>query len=139
MQYEIINNQDNIKDSIIKKTGHVITFTMRDVEQNIVELKKIMKEVTAKKEYEQAKADNVAHFHPEIAEMPGEKLMAAYIYQDAVGTVKACNDKLAEVEKTLNDLQAEVEDIKRQVPEVAIVYSEKAPEEPVEPAKDEQA
>lgn len=107
----------HLKDRVIEKRGHLITFTMNEIERNDEILKRNRKEVEAKMEYEKAVMHNVESYHPFVLDMTPEDLLTAWMYQEAKGNVKMCADKLEEIDKQLTEDEAEIAEIKKQIPE----------------------
>tara|TARA_R110000868_G_scaffold9504_2_gene47160 strand:- start:1771 stop:2187 length:417 start_codon:yes stop_codon:yes gene_type:complete len=103
---------------IIEKRGHVVTFTLDQVDSHILELRKHIKEITSKCDYEKAKMTNIEEHHDYVKEMDDEKRFTVHMYQDARATVKLCEVKLKEIEKQIEEYAAEVLDIIKQVPEI---------------------
>lgn len=118
LKYAVSEKNADPKQAVIEKSGHVIHFTIAEIEQNDADLEKSRKEVAAKKNYEEARITNVTEHHPKILELTGEELMAAYIYQEAKSMVKACDDKLAEIDGQLADDRQEIDIILKQLPEL---------------------
>lgn len=125
----------NHKDRIIEKRGHVVEFSISDMERNTEILKKNKKEIEAKRDFEKAKMDNIEHFHAWVKRMSEERLHTAWLYFEAKGMVGVCNEKLKEIDKQLLDDEAELAEIKKQIPELNV-----APvvEEAVQMLNDEQ-
>lgn len=109
----------DIKDRVIEKRGHVVTFTMNEIEANTQLLLKNRKEIQAKKDFEDAKMKNIEAFHAWVKRISDERLFTAWMYQEAKGIVKLCNDKLAEIDKQIADDEVEVAEIRKQIPELA--------------------
>lgn len=107
-----------VKDRIIEKTGHVTEFTLRAVEENMAIVDKNIKEIVAKRDHEDAKMQNIQHFHPFVLEMSDEDLLTAWLYQEARGIVQLCDTKLAEINEQREKDLAEIAEIKAQIPEL---------------------
>lgn len=108
-----------LKDRVIEKRGHVISFTINQVEDNTRALQKTRKEIDAKMEHEMAKMVNIEGFHPFVKEMSKEDLFTAWMYQEAKAMAEMCDKKLKEIEKQLAEDEAEVKEIYSQIPELA--------------------
>lgn len=106
------------KERIIEKRGQVIEFTLHDIEQDLVKLDKLKTEMKAQLDHENAKIVNIEHFHPFVKEMSEQDLSTAYLYYEAKSKIKLFSNKLEEVEEAYNEESAEVEEIKKQIPEL---------------------
>lgn len=120
LTYKVAKDQDALdaKDRMIEKRGHVITFTINQVEEHKVELEKIMKELLSKRDYEKAKMTNIEEHHPYVKEMDAEKLFTVHMYQEANQTSKLAEAKIKEIQDQLDEYETELADILNQVPEV---------------------
>lgn len=127
MEYKIIEKGEDIKDAQIEKRGHVITFTMREVEAHVSQLKKLFTEVTAKAAVEKAKMTNVENYHPFVLKMSDEDLSTIHTYMTAKMMFEVASGKAEEIEKQLKEYEVETADILKQIPELEVV-----PETPVE-------
>lgn len=106
------------KERIIEKRGQVIEFTLHEVEQDLVKLNKLKIEMQAQIDHENAKVVNIEHFHPFVTEMSEQDLSTAFLYHEAKSKSKLFTAKLAEVEEAYNEESREVEEIKKQIPEL---------------------
>lgn len=112
-----------IKDRVIEKRGGVDEFTINDIELNTKNLLNTKKELEAKKNYENVKKENIESHHPFVLEMSAQDLFTAWMYKEASGWVKICDEKLAEIEKQLETDALELAEIKKQIPELADIES----------------
>ena len=110
----------DVKDRIIEKRGHVITFTLNQVEENTKALLKSIKEIGAKKELENAKMVNIEGFHPFVKELSEQDLHTAWMYQESKTLAKMCEEKLKEINDQIEKDAIEVEEIKNQIPALNI-------------------
>lgn len=137
-------NEEDPMDSVIEKTGHVVEFSMTQVNANKKIVEKSMRELESQKAHEEAKMKNIEEHHEFVQNMTEFELATASMYYDAKVMAKACAEKLVElIEQTKKD-DAEVEEILRQVPELSLVPSKKLdeslptpPEAPVEAVQPE--
>ena len=113
----------DVKDRIIEKYGEVLEFSLNDIEYNYKELLKNKKEFEAKRVYENAKKENIEHYHPFVLEMSEEDLHIAHMYKESSSWVGICDSKLKEIEEQLEKDKAEIEEIKAQIPELAEIES----------------
>ena len=119
-----------IKERPIEKRGHVITFTLQEVEDNDKINRRNLKEITAKRDYEAAKMVNIEEHHPMVKEIPEFDRYTIHMYQEACAMVKACDAKIEEIEKQLNEDTAEIIEIKKQLPELVEADALPAEEKP---------
>lgn len=113
----------DIKDRVIEKYGGVDEFTINDIELNTKNLLNTKKELEAKKKYENVKKENIEQHHPFVLEMSEQDLFTAWMYKEASGWVKLCDEKLVEIEKQLEADAIEIAEIKKQIPELAAIES----------------
>lgn len=109
-----IKKIDGQEDDTVIKQGHSVEFKMSDIKSHLEKLAKVKKELEAQRDLDAAKMENIKGFHPEIAELSPEKLVAAEIYSNAYNVHEQCVDKLAEIEKQEADYATELEVIKEQ-------------------------
>lgn len=146
MQYSIVDKAEDIKDSKIEKLGVVVNFTFREVEAHEENLKKVMIELQAKVDYEAAKMTNIETNHPFVLSMSEQDMFTAHMYQEAKAIVLVGKQKVAEIQKGLDDYALEKVEIIKQIPELgpkpegeAPVVTPEAVPEAVEPSPAETA
>ena len=125
MEYNIKENvaltsgeELEIQDKVIEKRGHVIEFTMSNVDANIKHNKKTRVELEAKLKVDNAKQENILYFHEFLKDMSEEDLFTAWLYKDTQNTIDLVQSKLDEVVAQIESDEAEVEVIKSQIPEL---------------------
>lgn len=124
MEYKLSDTKaENIKDTVIEKTGVIVKFTMGELEGADAGMEKILKEITAKRDYEKAKMTNIETNHPFVLTLSEEDLFTAHMYQDSKNLVKMAEIKIPEFKKQLAEDAAEILEIKCQIPELAVVPS----------------
>lgn len=111
------------KDRVIERHGAVEEFTLSDIEANKKELLKTKKELEAKKQYENVRKENVEQHHPFVLEMSEQDLFTAWMYKEASGWVKLCDEKLKLIDDQLKADEEEIAEIKKQIPELALIES----------------
>ncbi len=114
IKYKIKKAEADEKESIIVKTGDVVEFTMRNIDNDIAYLERSQKELEAQMRIEEAKKQNVLDTHPHIADMPEEDRVACYIYQQSYAFTKVGKEKLEEIVKQLEDYAADKAEIEKQ-------------------------
>lgn len=105
-------------DRVIVKSGDVVEFTMRELEDNIAKLRKFELDVQAKIDNDKAKIENIEHFNPWLKKMTEEKKHACYLYFISFLALKEFEPKLKEVKDQLALDIAEREEIIKQLPDV---------------------
>lgn len=108
------------KDRVIEKRGHVVEFTLNEVEANTRILEKTKKELTAKRDLDAAKMENIESFHPFVKEMSEQDLHTAWMYFESKGIVKVCEKKIKEIQEQMESDAEEVAEIKAQIPELNV-------------------
>jgi DNA-binding transcriptional MerR regulator len=110
--YTISEKAENDKDSVIKKVYTKDTeFTISEVKSHMEKLTTMKKEMVAKRGVDNATAENVLHFNPEIELMTDEKLHAIFMYWQSKQSVKRLDTQVEEINKQLEKYQEEVEHI----------------------------
>lgn len=105
--------QEGQEDEIVA-VGQERVFKMSDLQSEIVQLKKFIKEVTAKVELEEAAMENIRHFHPEVEQLAPQKRTAVALFTTSEGTVNICKAKLEEMNKQLDECVADLAEIEKQ-------------------------
>ena len=113
----------SLKDRVIEKRGHLITFTLNQIEDNTRELLKTKKELTAKRQYEAAVMENIEHFHKFVKKLTPEQLLTVWMYKNSLGHVELCDANLAKIDKQLKEDEEEVAEIMKQIPELKEIKS----------------
>ena len=132
IEYKI---KEGTEDTIIK-TGDVVEFNINDIDTDMAYLEKNKKEIVAQIGVQKATKENVAGTHPHIADMSNEDLTAAYLYRQATGYITVAEEKLAEINKQLEDYAAEKVEITKQTglqPSIFMNENETKPAEEVTP------
>jgi len=111
------------RDRVIEKRGHVLTFTLNEVEDNTRLLLKDKKEQEAKLKYEESVIENIEHFHKFVKKLTDEQLLTVWMYKNSKGHVELCKENLAKINKQLKDDEEEVAEIIKQIPELDEIKS----------------
>lgn len=106
------------KNSIIEKTGHIITFSLQQVLDNDAIMEKRLREMKAQREVEVAKMKNIEHHHDFVLKFTPEQLFTAHMYQEIRQVVGLSDFKIKEIENQLKSDADEIEVIKSQIPEL---------------------
>lgn len=112
--YEVIEKAENPAETKVKKSGITAEFTLREVQADIASLQKLRLEIDAKARIESAKMQNIERDMPEIADMDENQRKIIYIYQQAASTYKMASEKVAEIDKQLEEYEAELNNITQQ-------------------------
>jgi hypothetical protein len=107
------------KDRVIEMRGQVVELTLGGIEQTNEQREKRIKELKAKKENCLAKVENVAHFHKNIVEMSEEDQHAAWMYYENKTAANICDKEIKKYEEYIEQDNKEIEEIKKQIPELA--------------------
>lgn len=118
MEYKIIEKTEDKKNCTIEKTGHKIRFTLNEFDNVEERNKKTKKEVEKQLEVERAKMANIEHHHDFVLDMKDEDMFAVFMYYQAKQMVKIGEEKLSEFVKHEEENAKELEEIKRQLPEL---------------------
>lgn len=116
-----------LKDRKIEKQGQPIFFSIKDIEDNMAINAKIRKETEAKLELELAKKENIEHFHHFVKDLTPEQLFTAHMYKESSAWVDISNKKLADLDRQDKIDLDEIEEIKKQIPEIAKELEKEAP------------
>lgn len=107
-------------DRVIEKRGHVVEFTMSQLEQAIKYNKKTKVELDGQIKLDSAKLENIESFHEFVKEMSEEDLFTVWMYQEQKTKVSGYTDKLEEVVKMIKENEEEAVAIKSQIAELNI-------------------
>lgn len=108
----------SLEDRIIEKRGDVNTFTINDLINNKKQLDKLRKETTAKLENENAKMENIAHFHPFVLDHTDEQMNAISMYYASKKFLNEAKELLTSIENVTKAEAEELYEIIKQIPEV---------------------
>ena len=125
MKYKVHQKADDIKDIIIEKTGHKIHFSLREIEHVKAQNDKKRTEIDAKTKVEKAKLVNIARNNEFIKNLSEEQMNAVYMYYEAQQFITMAEEKLKEFDDNAKELEAEIKDIKKQIPELDVVVVDK--------------
>ena len=112
-----------LKDRVIQKFGDVVEFTLSDIETADAEMIKRKKELQAKHDYEKVVVENIEHHHPFVKDMSEQDLLTVWMYKQSKGHVKLCSENIAKLDAQLEADKKEIEEILKQIPELALKNS----------------
>ncbi len=118
MEYKILERKEDIKESVIEKTGHVIHFTMYEHEAVEKKNQKERMAIEGQRNVDKATMDNIEHHHPFVLDLTPEQLFTCHMYQEAKGMVEMCDKKLTEFDKHDAEMAEEMKEIYKQLPEL---------------------
>lgn len=121
MTYNIKPGQETdtkINDLVIQKHGHIVEFTLEEVEKHTEMLQQSHKELEAKIMLDGTRIRNLQLSNPEIMTLSDEQLNTIHLYWELMQGIKPFEKNLEAVVKQLNDYETEVADIKSQIKEL---------------------
>ncbi len=113
----------DIRDRVIEKRGHVITFSLNEVEANDQQLEEKRKEQESMFKNREAVIANIEHHHPFVKDLSDEQLLTVWMYKDAMRNRDQFKKNIDALEKQLQEDKEEIEEILKQIPELANVKS----------------
>lgn len=125
MEYKFKEGQEElpVEERIIEKRGHVIEFSLVQMEHDLKAYDKTLKELIGNRDNKQAIVTNVEMHHPFVKDVPPADQFAIHMYRENLSFVKAFNEKIEQIEKEKAEYIAEVALIKETLPELKIVPS----------------
>lgn len=120
-EYKLIDKAEDTKDATIEKSGGVVRFTLNDFEAAIEHNRKGLKEVTAMKEYNDAKMKNIEANHPFVLTMEEQDMFTAHLYQEAKSAFVVMSKKEEMLKKQVEEDILEYAEVLKQIPELAPV------------------
>jgi hypothetical protein len=122
------DNAENIKfpsvnERVIEMRGQVVELTLQGIADTQLERSKKVKELTMKKELEEKKMENIESFHKFVNKMSDEDLHTAWMYYQCKALVSECVKEVDKIQGWIDADNKEVEEIKKQCPELAEVTS----------------
>lgn len=127
LTYKIKEKKEDINTSIIEKSGHTIEFTLDDVKKTQDYNRKSLKELNAFLEVNNVKLKNIEEHHKEVLDLTEEQLFTYAMYQNLKTEVANAEEKKVLFENAIKNIDEEVEDVLKQLPElkVEVVEEEK--------------
>lgn len=124
IEYKIGEAAEDVNDSVIEKTGHVTTFTLREVRNSILMNEKTKKELEGRAILDSAKMTNIEQNHPFVLEMSEQDLFTAHMYMEAKATARVCKQKAEQLAKAIEEDTAEIAVMLEKMPELVPVEPE---------------
>lgn len=132
LKYEISKRATDAKDSIIKKTGATVEFSMGQVEASEAQLEKVKRELQGQVDVETAKMANIEVHHPFVLKLSEQEMFVAHMYQGAKAIVLVGKQKVEDIQKALDDYKLEKEEIRKQIPDLDVPAEAKVDEDNLE-------
>lgn len=110
-------------ERLIQKTGHIIEFSMLEMQHDLTKFTKTLKELRGNREIKASIVRNVEMHHPSVKDIPEFDRSAIHMYHEAAMAVKTYDQKIAEIEKEEAEYKLEIEEVQKQIPELAPIVS----------------
>ncbi len=117
IQYSIKKPEEEGGEPLVVKTGHEHEFRLSDAAEQMAALRKNVRQCRAQVELEEAKMNNIAHYHPEVEEMDVEKRCAVALYEQSRAVREQFQKKMGEFQGDIDSIGAELVEINRQTGE----------------------
>lgn len=104
------------EERLIEKVGHTVSFTMKDLDNNIKSLNNLKTEIEAKVKFDTSKLNNIESFHKFVKKMSEQDLHTCWMYNETKEEIRKYTNKLKEVDEQLNLDISEKEEIIKQNP-----------------------
>lgn len=112
-EYKIVKEEDD--DITFEKSAFTYEFTKSGVVDNILYLRKIIKQMKGQIGINSAEMENIEHFHPFVKDMTEEDLQVAFMYERSLATRNEAMKKLEEAELAEKEELATVAKIEEQL------------------------
>lgn len=113
-KYKVIETHEVPELSKIEKSDITATITLADTLKAMEQNKKGMEQIEAELKIKKAVRANVEEHHPEVKDIDEQTQIMCHTYYEAGRFVKLAEEKLQEFNDAQNELQAEVDAIKKQ-------------------------
>ena len=112
--YVVVKSEaENLEDKIVK-SGHEQIISPSGVRQSVVNMDKNFKAVESQIALEQAKMENVEHFHEIVKSLTDEQLCAIALYAQAKSVRDEYTKKRDEMTREYGEFRAEIAEIEAQ-------------------------
>ena len=119
-KYKIIEKKEDIKDSVIEKSGVKIKITLGDMETQYKRVLKIKEEMEAQKLVDEAQVTNCETNYPGIEDATEEdekRAIALTLRKGNLQEIKELEAKLKEIDEACVEYVEEIAEIKKQINE----------------------
>lgn len=125
MEYKFKEGQEDKPaiERIIEKRGHVVEFSLLEMEHDLIAFEKTLKELKGNRDLKQGVINNMDIHHPFIKDMSDFDRYTVHLYQENWAMRKAYNEKIVEIEKQFEEYKKEIATIKEMLPELADIPS----------------
>lgn len=132
-KYRVVEEAEDALDSTIEKSNVTVKFSLREVQANIRDHEKMLKEFKGRMLLDGAKMKNIEANHPFILKMPAQDRFTVHMYLESESVLRVLELKIKELEESLAELNSDLEEINKQIGiaiPVASVQEAKPAEEP---------
>lgn len=120
--------------NVVEKGNITARFTPYELQANIDQNKKLVKELKGKLMLEDAKGKNIEEHHPFVKDLTDEQRFIVHMYEEAMAVRRGFPPKIAEFEESIAEMEQEkvslAEQIGIAIPKAAV--AEEAHADPVE-------
>lgn len=113
-----LTNGKPVNEIVIQKHGHIVEFTLSDVETHMETLNKVKKEIEAKIMVDGTQIKTLVLEHPELLGMSDEQIKLIHAYWSLLTGLKPYEEKLNEIDAELGRYDEELAEIKSQIPQL---------------------
>lgn len=111
--YKVISEHSDPSQTLIEKGGITAQFTLADLESEQKQFQKMIDEFRSKRSFEDAKVQNIEHFHPFVLDFDDEKRSTIFLYQEAKVTRDACDRRIEQIDAELQESLKETEKVRK--------------------------
>lgn len=94
LTYTVKPNTPEGEEATIVKTGHVHEFKLSEVNSNLIQIEKTIKETTAQMQLSGAEMTNIESHHPFVKDFSDKELYTISLYYASKKLKDTCEDKL---------------------------------------------
>ncbi len=110
----------DIKDRVIEMRGQVVEITLSGIEQTNAQREKRIKELNGQKEISQAKVENIEKHHEFLKALDEQQQYTTWMYYENRAIIEKCKEEIAKLESWIAADNKEIEEIKKQIPELNV-------------------
>ncbi len=114
IKYSVLEDKEDKSQAVILKEGMSTTFTIKEIAEAKVYLKKKKLEIESEVKINEAAKQNVIGTHPNVRKLKDDELIAAALYGKYSSVVKDGLSKLQEIDDQLKEYDQELTDIAAQ-------------------------
>jgi hypothetical protein len=108
--YKVVEPNEDYKQAVIEKGGITATFTLTEVEGMQARNKKAKAELEGNIQIRKAEMTNIEQHYPEVKDMSGVLLTAAYLYKEAQAYLNEAEPKVKQIDDAIAQNDAMVAD-----------------------------